>query len=49
MVVKDNSLNIYTFRNEALGRGEVIYPFGYSVEAQDESDGVGIVEHNNAI
>ncbi|MBV6628101.1 MAG: hypothetical protein KI793_35150 [Rivularia sp. (in: Bacteria)] len=39
---------IYTFGDDAPGRGHIVYPFGYSVEAEKESDGVGVIEYNNA-
>ncbi|MEL6461206.1 MAG: hypothetical protein AAFY21_21175 [Cyanobacteria bacterium J06641_2] len=39
---------IYTFGDDAPGRGHIVHPFGYAVEAQNGSDGVGVVEYNNA-
>lgn len=38
----------YTFGNNAPGRGHVVYPFGYSVEAKDGNDSFGVVDYNNA-
>ena len=32
----------------SVRRSEVIYPFAYSVEAQNGSDGVRVIEYNNA-
>lgn len=35
----------YIFGNDSSGRGEVIYPFDYSVKAQEGGDGGGTVEY----
>lgn len=36
----------YIFGNDSSGRGHVIYPFDYSIKAQNSGDGGGVVEYN---
>ena len=36
----------YIFGNDSSGKGEVVYPFDYSVKAQEGRDGSGTVEYN---